>query len=319
MKLEIREINEIDIDASSHLIYESRQNSPLRNETRTIDGIRKSIERMIKASDDYLQVVALKEERGELLGLLTIMMDWGEIGVMMPWQPIVPPQMNHEKIAIALIEQSKKLIQTHSKTRLEIWMDLTNEQAKAIHPTYVEWYQKCGFTLSTQEDFMDTQYSKLKEFQYSIPDDIEIVPISTISDDEIHETVFRTFRDSSDGWANIATDSQLASFIPRWLKRTDSFIERASIVFRKDDEIIGFIVMCSEPNYVEMGPIGIIPSQRGRGLGRALILESVKRLPENKQTIGLSVSPSNSIAYKLYSNLGFEKRYEIPIYSWNPG
>jgi len=318
MKFAIRKIHETDVDASARLIYESRQNSQLRSENRTIDGIKGNIQQMIEAGDDYLQVVAFEEESGELLGLMTIMMDWGEVGVMLPWQPIIHPEVDQDLVAISLIEHSKELVETHSKTRLEIWMDLTNEQEKAIEPTYREWYQKSGFILGAKEDFMDTQSSKLKEFQYSIPDDIEIVSMSTISNEEIYETVFKSFRNSSDEWANISTDSQLEGFIPRWLKRNDSFIENASIVFRKDDEIIGFIVMCSEPDYIEIGPIGVIPTQRGKGLGRALILESIRRLSGDKQTIGLSVSTSNTFAYNLYSGLGFEKRYEIPIYIWNP-
>jgi len=318
MKLEIKRMEDIDIDAHAQLIFESRQNSPLRNEERTIDSIKYEMEQLMHHGDDYIMIIAKSDENGELLGQLSMWIDWGEIGISHPWQPIVHPKVNQEAVAIALIEHSKKLAKTHSKTKLDIWMEPHSDQAKVVQPTYADWYQKAGFALNSEEFFMDTEYSKLRQMEYSIPNGIEVVPMSNISNDEVKDVVHKTFRNSLDEWSIKCTDSQLYGAVVGWLKRNETFDAEASIVFEKGGEIIGYNVMRLFSDFIEIGPIGVIQPYRGMGLGRALILESTSRLSGNPQTIGLSVSTINPIAYGLYSSLGFEKRFTIQIFSWSP-
>ncbi len=317
-RLEIRKLNEIDVDAHARLIYDSRQNSPLRSEERTIDGIKKNIEEMMEHSDSYVQIVAKNDAGSELLGQLTIWLDWGEIGVARPWQPIVHPSVDQEAIAIALIEHSKKIVETHSKKKLEVWMYLNNDQAKALQPTYADWYQKCGFIMSSEEYLMETEYSQLREREHLIPEGIEVIPMSRLPNDELRDLVFKTFRYGTDKWIKSQTDSQLYEYVDCWLQRDESFDAESSIVFKKDGELIGYNVIHLEDASLEIGPVGVLPSQRGRGLGRTLLLESIKRASGEVQTVRLSVSIKNDAAFNLYTSLGFEKRYIIQDFSWSP-
>ena len=166
---------------------------------------------------------------------------------------------------------------------------------------------------------MDTQFTSLRNLDYSIPDEIEIASMSEISNDEIRDVVYETFRTSSDKWVMSMTQAQLKSSVESWLKRDETFNVDASIVFMDEGTIIGYNVMRLEDNSIEVGPIGVLPAHRGRNLGRALLLESINRISsKNQQTVWLTVSTGNTPAYKLYSNLGFINRYEILIYSWIP-
>ncbi len=311
-------MQEIDVDAHANLIYKSRQNSPLQSDERTVERIKQVLEDLQKQDDAHAMIIALDERSGELLGQMLMWLEWGEIGVTRPWQPIVQPNVDQETVAIALIEHAKKLVETHSKTKLEIWMEITDEQVKAVQPTYENWYQQCGFKLNSKEYFMDTEYSKLKELEYSIPEEIKVISMSNFTNKQLEDIVFETFRNGSDLWVNSMTDSQLNGSVEAWLKRDETFNPEASIVLSKDGSIIGYNVMRIEEDSIEVGPVGVLPAYRGKGLGRSLILESIHRFPEKQQSVWLTVSTGNTYAHRLYSQLGFENRYTILIYAWTP-
>lgn len=319
MKLKIQKMHEIDIDAHAHLIYNSRQNSPLRNEVRTIDSMKKALGELVKQGDTHVMIVALDEGSGELLGQLLVWLDWGEIGVSMPWQPIVHPETDLESVAHALIEHSKKLLKPHSLTRLEIWMELTSEQLEAMSKIYIPWYEESGFTLKAKEYFMDTTYAKLIGLDYSIPKGIDVVAISELANGELMDIVLETFRSGSDEWFMSMTEAQQVGSAESWLKRDETLHGEASIVFVDNGKIIGYNVMRNEDDSIEVGPIGVLPTYRGQGLGRALLLESTRRLAlKESQSVWLTVSTKNTFAYDLYSKIGFENKYEIFIYTWMP-
>lgn len=319
VKLKIQKMHEIDIDAHTRLIYESRQSSPIRSDERTIDGLKNAVEEMVGQGESHVMIVAQNEESNELLGQLLVWLDWGEIGVSLPWQPIVHPETDQESVAIALIEHAKLLLKSHSLTRLEIWMELKSDQDKAMSSIYVPWYEKSGFNLKAEEYFMNTQYAKLNESNYSITNGIEVVSMADVSNDELMDVVLETFRRGSDKWVMSMTESQQVGSAEAWLKRDETFDSDASIVFMDEGKVVGYNIMRLEDDSVEVGPIGVLPSHRGKGFGRALLLESVRRLRSKEpESVWLTVSTDNAPAFELYSNLGFENKYQILIYTWMP-
>ena len=319
MKLKIQKMDDIDVDAYARLIYESRQNSPLRSEDRTIDGLKNAMEEMVGQGESHVMIAAQDEPSNKVLGQLVVWLDWGEIGVSLPWQPIVHPETDQESVAIALIEHAKLLLESHSLTRLEIWMELKSELDKAMSSIYVPWYEKSGFNLKAKEYFMDVQFAKLNELNYSLPNGIEVVSMADVSNDELMDIVLETFRRGSDKWVISMTESQQVGSAEAWLKRDKTFDSDASIVFMDEGKVVGYNVMRLEDNSVEVGPIGVLPSHRGKGLGRALLLESVRRLRSKEpESVWLTVSTDNAPAFKLYSSLGFENKYQILIYTWMP-
>ena len=198
-------------------------------------------------------------------------------------------------------------------------MELRNEQAEVMKEIVESWYKSAGYVLQSDEYFMDSELENLKELEYSIPEGIEVVPMSEITNDALKEIVFETFRASGDEWVGSMTDSQLEGSIEEWLKRDETFLPDASIVLMKSDEIIGYNVMRFEDESVEVGPVGVLQSYRGNGFGQALILESTKRLTVDQQgSVWLTVSTGNTAAFNLYCRLGFVKRYPILIYQWTP-
>jgi ribosomal protein S18 acetylase RimI-like enzyme len=319
MNLKMLPMSEIDIDAHAQLIYESRQKSPLRNDTRTIEGIKQAIQSLKAQGDEFVMFAALDERNKRLLGQLLMWLEWGEMSIARPWQPIVHPEADQETVAIALINQAKILVESHSKSRLEVWMELRSEKDEEMSSVYIPWYEKCGYELTAEEYFMDTNYSKLRALEASIPNGIEVVAMSELSYEKLKNAVLSTFRNGADKWFETMTQSQQESSADAWLKTDETLDDNASIVFMEDGNIIGYNIMKIVEDQVEVGPIGVLPSHRKRGFGHSLLLTSVRRLESKRpKRVWLTVSTDNAPAYDLYSSLGFVNQYRILIYTWMP-
>ncbi|MGY5852448.1 MAG: GNAT family N-acetyltransferase [Candidatus Thorarchaeota archaeon] len=319
MKTKTTEMNEIDVEAHAELILTSRQNSPLRSADRTIEGLREALEALRGNPGKFCMITAHDDTNNELIGQIYIWLEWSEMAVVTPWQPIVHPNRNQTEIAKALIEHAKSILESHSKSRLEIWMELTDAAAKELGSIYIPWYEECGFTLKAQEYYMDTKLSDLSEHGYSIPDDIEIVSMNEIENEEIVEIALDTFRNSDDKWFKTQTESEQKGTVESWFKRDETFDVDGSIVFKAAGRIIGYNVMRVEDETIEVGPIGVIPDSRRRGIGEALLLASIDRMRvKNLESVWLTVSTENDAAYELYKRLGFQNQYTILIYTWMP-
>ncbi|HSQ26298.1 MAG TPA: GNAT family N-acetyltransferase [Anaerolineales bacterium] len=73
------------------------------------------------------------------------------------------------------------------------------------------------------------------------------------------------------------------------------------------DQMIGFIAadIRSREHTAWIATIGVLPNQRGKGLGRALLLTCEERLAD--LTIRLNVRTSNQSAIQLYLTSGYQK------------
>jgi ribosomal protein S18 acetylase RimI-like enzyme len=272
----------------------------------------------MEKADSYLMVIA-QNDNFELLGQLMVGLNFGDIGVIQAWQPFVRSKVNQNQIALSLIEYSKNIVESHSRSKMEIWIELANVQAQLLFPHYKDWYEQCDFLLTSDEYNMEISTSELKNHPYSLPDDIKVVPMVEIPFEELLDVVYESFRNSKDQWVNDLSDSQIRNVIKSWMKVKESFHPKASIVFMKGGNIVGFNGMEIQKNSIEIGPLGVLPAYRGNSLGKYLILESLKRLePSDPTIIRLSVSTRNIPAINVYSKLGFKKQHQTLIYSWEP-
>jgi ribosomal protein S18 acetylase RimI-like enzyme len=264
-------------------------------------------------------IIATDDNTGNILGQLLIELNFGDIGLIQKWQPIVLPIINRMEVATALIEKSKEIIKSHSKSKMEIWMELADEHAQSMSVMYRNWYERCGFQLTSDEYNMEATHADLSRISYSIPKQIEVATMNSVPFKKLRDAVFEAFKDSKDQWVINQTEDEIRSIIRSWMKVEEVLHPCASIVFIENGKIIAFNGMQIQEDSVEVGPLGVIPSHRGKKLGRLLLLESVKRfqVKEIKKVI-LSVSTKNQPAIKIYSKLGFQTQFQTLIYSWNP-
>jgi ribosomal protein S18 acetylase RimI-like enzyme len=96
--------------------------------------------------------------------------------------------------------------------------------------------------------------------------------------------------------------------------------ESSSWVLKKSDEIIGacFMTIRNNGDTGYIPDIAIIPDYQGQGLGKALLLYSMKKIIESEPDmvkIDLDVTLENNARY-LYKSIGFETVREYSMYTW---
>lgn len=87
-----------------------------------------------------------------------------------------------------------------------------------------------------------------------------------------------------------------------------------------EHRVIGSIawLLRSTSTLARMYSLAVHPDARGRGLGRRLVAESLRKLPRRVDTLGLEVRSDNGAAVGLYCALGFLETARLPDY-YGPG
>lgn len=81
-----------------------------------------------------------------------------------------------------------------------------------------------------------------------------------------------------------------------------------SIVYEIDNKVVGFNFIHIWGNFGWFGPLGVHPEYQAKGIGKALIKETIKILEDDLdvKTIGLNTMPESKYNIGFYMNLGFK-------------
>lgn len=150
-----------------------------------------------------------------------------------------------------------------------------------------------------------------------LPQTMRFTPYTSIEREDLIELAFRCFADQKDiprdpnnraqGWDELQ-DGFFGEFntnLSRVLKANELLIGYCIIVLRGGDT--GYVVT-----------FGVDPEHRGKGLGRRLLVHSMKHLITTEPAIGkiaLDVTLSNP-AINLYDSLGFTRETDYSVYTW---
>lgn len=132
-----------------------------------------------------------------------------------------------------------------------------------------------------------------------------------------------TYRYATEADVDAIVSIEEASMSNPWNR--DNYLEavnsdHAFIMVAADDDIIaGFAVFYLTPPESELPDIVVAESYRGKGLGKALLSQSIATLKvQGIDTIYLEVRVSNTPARTLYSRLGFEEIGKRKYFYSNP-
>jgi len=307
-------MSEIDVKALTKLTFLARQDSALHREMKLLENWFESL----KQADNLVMLDAYDETSEEIFGWMIVHIGLPEIGFILDWNPVVPQNKKQEKIALALVEYSKTLVDTHSLSRLEFWVSPSSKALKEIAATITKWYDACGFRLVENEIMMEANLTDLAFEQASFSSEIEVVSMSVVPNEELIGPVLETLQDGEGGWLTGQTRTQQEVNFHNWFNREEPFDSDASIILKKDGLVIGFIVVRVEDDVADIGPLGIVAEHQGKGLGKAIVGTSLKKLKEKGIRLAtLEVSINNKVGIILYSHLGFQRRHHLLTYAWN--
>jgi ribosomal-protein-alanine acetyltransferase len=101
-----------------------------------------------------------------------------------------------------------------------------------------------------------------------------------------------------------------ATFVNLYLQGADTFL-----VVRGGTIITGYVAAYVDDTTGYIASIAVAPSARGNGMGKALMVEAIKRLTaKGAKRVGLHVRKDNAAAIHLYEKLGFVTRKVVLHY-----
>jgi ribosomal protein S18 acetylase RimI-like enzyme len=141
---------------------------------------------------------------------------------------------------------------------------------------------------------------------------VKILGQSHFNSDHVDEQVFPQFS-GVDGVGFLLEGIENSTY--------GQFKEEFPRVLNHNGKPIGICFLTTSPSNAGYIPeIAIVPSYRGKGLGRALIVHSIKHFIEIEPEIprvDLDVTLDNTPAAALYSSLGFQERQRYFLSIWN--
>jgi ribosomal-protein-alanine N-acetyltransferase len=84
-------------------------------------------------------------------------------------------------------------------------------------------------------------------------------------------------------------------------------------VLTLETKIVGYAVVLYLADEIHINNFAVVPEQRGKGLGIALMNHILEKFPEHQEAF-LEVRQSNKVAIELYKKFNFEQIYLRPNY-----
>ncbi|MFW9925801.1 MAG: GNAT family N-acetyltransferase [Candidatus Thorarchaeota archaeon] len=284
----------------------------------SVDEIAKSIENLSK--NDAFQILTASDENGKLCGWIYYYVAFPLMTFISGFYPVVAETPNSEKIALELIEASKRYFLKHGHSRLEIELVFPTEDYRAHSSQLVEWYRKCGFQFAAEEIHMKSDLSQIELPQLNVPKGYVLKKFSEVSYERLEDPSFRTLKNSKEGLFLSMSDSEQKVTLQYFFDKAKPHIEDASLILESEGEVIGFVITrYNDDNEPEIGPVGLVPEARGKGLATYLLVRVLESLKDSGSTsVYLDTTITNLPAQKLYRKYGFEDVYYKQFYYWSP-
>ncbi|MHA2140494.1 MAG: GNAT family N-acetyltransferase [Candidatus Thorarchaeota archaeon] len=309
-------MRDADTAELARVAFQARQASERRSPDLTVARFKEALDSA--ADDDNLHVVHCRSDKSEeLLGWLSLHTGFTRMVFIGEWHPEVVPSDSYGVVARKLIREAKKATMKMGRERLEVQFNRITHRVRPLLQKYEDWYREMGFQYATEETHMESAISNdLPELGDS--DDFPVQRISEISNDDLMDPFFDSFLDSTNGlFLSFTKDQQMDAF-NYWFSRSREFIDAATLCVFDKSRVTGFIVVREEDDKPYVGPIGVHPDYRGKGIARTLLARSMEVLrKQGFKKVGLDMDILNTPAMNLYKKFGFQSIYNSVYYFWN--
>jgi ribosomal-protein-alanine N-acetyltransferase len=218
-----------------------------------------------------------------------------------------------------LIEASKRDTVERGQSRLEIELVFPSDDHRAHSEKYVEWYRKCGFQFAAEEVHMKSDLSTIELPELDLHQGYIVRKFSEVSYDMLEGPGFQTLKNSKEGLFLSMSHAEQKITLEYFFDKSKPYIDDASLILEREGEIIGFVITRLKDDEPEIGPVGLIPEARRKGLANYLLVRVLESLKDIGSTSAyLDTTITNLPAQKLYRKYGFEDVYYKQFYYWSP-
>jgi ribosomal protein S18 acetylase RimI-like enzyme len=312
----VLKINKTSIPELTRIEYEASQASVFQSSDRTLESVESSIREWENNPGKFI-VVARDETSHEVIGWMGLYAGFPGMVFIEPWRPFVLPGNNEFAVAGALIEEAKSFVEKTGRVRLEVLFSELTETNRPHYEEYIKLFVSHDLKFSAEEILMTCDLKSISLPESVPPTDIDIVGLHEVVNDEIEKAFFESFRNSQDGlFLDMCEDNQKVAF-KYWFMRDRPFVDDASLIAMRDGTVVGFCIVRPEEGHVSMGPVGVISKFRGIGLGKALVVQSMRACKENgHHLVNLEVNVENTAALSLYEKFGFSRQHRSIYHAW---
>jgi len=316
LRIKATSMRDADTAALAKVAFKARQASERRSSDLSVVRIKEALD--AADDDDNLKLLLCMSDRSDdLLGWLSLYTGISRMVFIGEWHPEVLPSDSYGVVARKLIREAKKATRRLGRERLEVQFNRITSRTRPLLHRYEGWYKEERFRYATEETYMEATFTdKMPELEET--NDITIQPISEISNEDLFEPFFDSFLDSKDGlFLSLTKDQQIDAF-NYWFSRTRHFVEDATLCALDNEKVTGFIVVREEEGKAHVGPIGVHPKYRGKGIARRLLarsMDSIRR--QGFKGVALEMDILNTPAMNLYKQFGFQSIHNSVYYYWN--
>jgi ribosomal-protein-alanine N-acetyltransferase len=292
----------------------TRRGTPLESNRSVVD-IARSIESL--STNDGFRILTASDEDGDFVGWIYYYVAFPLMTFISGFYPVVDDSAGD--IASALIEASKNEIIERGHTRLEIELEFPSDVHRAHSDKLVELYRKCGFQFAAEEVHMKSDLSAIELPELDLPQGYMLRNFSEFSYDMLEGPGFQTLKNSKEGLFLSMSQAEQKVTLEYFFDKSRPYIEDASLILEREGDIIGFVITRQKDDEPDIGPVGLAPEARGKGLASYLLVRVLESLKDIGSTSAyLDTTITNLPAQKLYRKYGFEDVYYKQFYYWSP-
>ncbi|MFW9846956.1 MAG: GNAT family N-acetyltransferase, partial [Candidatus Thorarchaeota archaeon] len=269
METTVTSLREADTDALALVAFQARQATERKDPELTVARFKEALDSA--ADDENLKVILCKSRSNrELLGWLSLHTGYSRMVFIGEWHPEIRPVDSYGLVAKALIRRAKKFTEEVGKERLEAQFNRITSRLRPLLQRFETWYKDEGFHYATEETYMEAAVNESFP-RFNLPKELKFAPISEITNEDLRAPFFDSFLDSIDGlFLSLSKDQQVDAF-NYWFSRDRKFINEATLSVMRDDSVVGFIVVREEDGKPYIGPVGVHPDFKGKGIGKAML------------------------------------------------
>jgi len=311
----IQNCSNLDTKELASFTFNALQAAP---ESRSEDRTMKKVEGYLQEIWDYgKSVILTAHSEGRLVGWLCLWEVSTDMMYIDSWNPVVHPDFDEDEVASALIKKSIEYTRKQGRKRLEIFLMGMTDDMQPRYEKYRTWYESHGMAQGGKWAYMVADLTTLESGEGLLPQGFTLRPLVAVSNDEIYGCYYETFMASGDSRFLDQTDEQRRGNFEVFFSRSERIEEDASLLLYYGEQIVGFIIIIFIKEGGFINGIGIHPDFRRRGLGKALMLSSMKRAAKNgMKTMILEVDIDNYRAINLYRRVGFKKTQGSISHVW---
>ncbi|NPD89648.1 MAG: GNAT family N-acetyltransferase [Asgard group archaeon] len=245
----------------------------------------------------------LAYENEELVGWLGVMNVKSVTILIWEDHPIIFSDSNKELIALELIQSCIKCANMKNVENVRIFT-IESEERRPRYQELKQYFLQAGMKQTHTVLCMKNQLTPDIIRDVSINYDYHVESMNLQDRQLLMDCYMEIFAESYDNFTN-SLDSKEYKV---WNFTLDAKMTEDSRVIKKDKEIIAISRVVDYGDFMELGPIGVLPDHRGKGLGNVLMEECLASLLEQDKTnTYLEVDISNTPAIKLYDKYGFKE------------